>query len=215
MSRRDKPLALAADTLFAHLKRIVPPDVTCDVPLSSRSFHMPIRKKGLVFWYCYRNAKSEVIQSFDYFLAQPQARQAYPSAFQEAQRTSKRTVTHSSPGEWQMKLSCTSHQAHLHRAADRKKTWFPPLPDSRRDSKGSPQAGKNAANRVPNKYNKDTPIVILNAVKDLLPFPHKLPWPFSRAFAHSWENCRCMLFRHRGGKTYSRRRFIVRTASLH
>src|SRR5437868_13784779 len=94
-------------------------------PLSSRSFHAPIRKKGLAFWYCYRNAKSEVIQSFDYFLAQPQARQAYPSAFQEAQGTSKQTVTHSSPGEWQRKLSCTSHQAHPHRAADRKKTWFP------------------------------------------------------------------------------------------
>ena len=59
-------------TSFAHLKRIVPPDVTCDVPLSSQSFHVPIRKKGLAFWYCYRNAKSEVIQSFDYFLAQPQ-----------------------------------------------------------------------------------------------------------------------------------------------
>src|SRR2546423_1020904 len=58
------------------------------------------------------------------------------------------------------------------------------------------------------------PIVILNAVKDLLPFPHKLPWPFSRAFAHSWENCTCMVFRHRGDKSYSRCRFIVHTADL-
>src|SRR5947207_1665145 len=125
---------------------------------------LPIRNKGLVFWYCYRNAKSEVIQIFDYFLAQPQARQAYPNAFQEAQRTSKRTVTRSAPGEWQRKLSCTSHQSHLHHTADRKKTWFPPLPDSTRDTKGISQAGKNRTNRVPNKYNKDTSIVILNAV---------------------------------------------------
>src|SRR2546421_11394729 len=55
-------------------------------------------KRGFAIWYCYRNAKSEVIQSFDYFLAQPQARQSYPSAFQEAQGTSKQSVTHSSPG---------------------------------------------------------------------------------------------------------------------
>src|SRR2546421_10753862 len=105
-------------------------------------------KRGFAIWYCYRNAKSEVIQSFDYFLAQPPARQSYPGAFQEAQGTSKQTVTHSSPGEWQMKLSCTSHQAHLHRAADRKKTWFPPLLDSRRDTQGNSQAGKNGNYRV-------------------------------------------------------------------
>ena len=72
-----------------------------------------------------------------------------------------------------MNLSCTSHQAHLHLAADRKKTWFLPLPDPRRDTQGNSQAGKNSTNGVPNKYNKDTSIVILNAVKDLLPFPKR------------------------------------------
>ena len=46
MSRRDN-LLHSPRTSFANLKRIVPPDVTCDVPLSSRSSHVPIRKKGL------------------------------------------------------------------------------------------------------------------------------------------------------------------------
>jgi hypothetical protein len=58
------------------------------------------------------------------------------------------------------------------------------------------------------------PIVILNKVKDLLPIPNALHWPFSRAFAHSWKNCTCMVFRHRGGKSYSRCRFIVHIADL-
>ena len=106
------------------------------------------------------------------------ARQACLSAFQEAQGTSKPTVTRSSPVKWQRKLSCTRRQAHLHRNADRKKTWFQPLPGSRRDTKGSSQTRKNGTNRVPYKYNKDTSIVILNEVKDLLSFPNALPRPF-------------------------------------
>jgi len=103
------------------------------------------------------------------------ARQACLSAFQEAQGTSKPTVTRSSPVKWQRKLSCTRRQAHLHRNADRKKTWFHPLPDSRKDREGSSQAGKNGTNRAPYKYNKDTAIVILNEVKDLVSTLSGLP----------------------------------------
>ncbi len=105
------------------------------------------------------------------------ARQACLSAFQEAQGTSKPTVTRSSPVKWQRKLSCTRRQAHLHRNADRKKTWFHPLPDSRKDREGSSQAGKNGTNRAPYKYNKDTAIVILNEVKDLVSTLNKPPRP--------------------------------------
>ena len=85
-------------TSFAHLKRIVPPDVTCDVPHSPRSFHVPIRKKGLCNLVLLSKCKIGSNSKLRLLPCSASARQSYPSAFQEAQGTSKQTVTHSSPG---------------------------------------------------------------------------------------------------------------------
>src|SRR5437868_2157477 len=60
-------------------------------------------KRGFAFCYCYRNAKSEVIQSFDYFLAQPQLGNLTQAPSRKLKEQANKP-SHSSPGSG--KRSC-------------------------------------------------------------------------------------------------------------
>ena len=112
-------------TSFAHLKRIVPPDVTSDVPSFLPIIPCANSQKGACILVLLSKCKIGGNSKLRLLPCSASAWQAYPNAFQEAQRTSKQSVTHSSPGKWQRKLSCTSQQPHLHPPAGRKKTWLP------------------------------------------------------------------------------------------